>query len=110
AGVLWVDLHLHAMRIIAEGLRTLGLLRGSTEELVEGGAVRLFFPHGLGHMLGLDVHDCPGGRKRQQPMPPKVSLRFNARLEPGFVVTVEPGIYFIASLINDQKMRSQYRR
>jgi len=110
AGVVSGDLHLHSMSVLAEGLRSLGFLRGSTEELVVGGAVRLFYPHGLTHMLGLDVHDCMGGQRRQLKSPDHVRLRFNARLEPGFVITMEPGVYFTAALLNDPAMRKRYGR
>jgi len=107
-GVVSADLHVHSMRVIAEGLKSLGFLRGATDGLVEGGAVRLFYPHGLTHMLGLDVHDVTGGKKRKMPNPTKVPVRFVARLEPGFVITMEPGIYFIAALLNDPKLRRKH--
>ena len=110
AGILSGDLHFLSMRIIAEGLKSLRLLRGPTDELISGGAVRLFYPHGIGHMLGLDVHDALGGRARQVPMPPNMRVRFNARLEPGFVVTVEPGIYFNDALLGDPQRRRRYRK
>jgi Xaa-Pro dipeptidase len=95
---------------IAEGLRSLGFLKGSTEELVETEAVRVFFPHGISHTLGLDVHDVQGGRKRRLAKPRKVKMRFRARLEPGFVITVEPGVYFIAALLHDPEKRRRHRR
>jgi Xaa-Pro dipeptidase len=108
-GVVSADLHVHSMRVIAEGLKSLGFLRGATDGLVEGGAVRLFYPHGLTHMLGLDVHDVTGGKKRKMPNPTKVPVRFVARLEPGFVITMEPGIYFIAALLRDPEMRRKHK-
>jgi len=61
--------------------------------------VRLFYPHGLTHMLGLDVHDVTGGKRRAMPNPTKVPVRFVAKLEPGFVITMEPGVYFIDALL-----------
>ncbi|OGS39342.1 MAG: hypothetical protein A2506_13155, partial [Elusimicrobia bacterium RIFOXYD12_FULL_66_9] len=94
-GICSADLHIHSMRVIAEGLKSLGILRGGTDGLVENGAVRLFYPHGLSHMLGLDVHDKAGGKRRKMKNPTKIPLRFVAKLEPGFVVTMEPGVYFI---------------
>ncbi|MDD5304923.1 MAG: aminopeptidase P family protein, partial [Elusimicrobia bacterium] len=94
-GIISADLHVHSMRVIAEGLKSLGLLKGETDGLIDGGAVRLFYPHGLTHMLGLDVHDVTGGKKRVLPNPTKVPVRFVAKLEPGFVITMEPGVYFI---------------
>lgn len=109
-GVTSMDWQRLAERKLAEGLRSLGLLRGSTDELVETEAIRVFFPHGIGHTLGLDVHDVRGGRKRQLRASRTGRLRFRARLEPGFVITVEPGVYFIAALIQDPKLRAKHRR
>lgn len=108
-GIVSADLHVHSMRAIAEGLKSLGLLRGEVDGLVEGGAVRLFYPHGLTHMLGLDVHDCTGGRRRVMPNPTKVPVRFVAKLEPGFVITMEPGVYFIAALLQDKELRRKHK-
>ena len=108
-GIVSADLHVYSMTIIAEGLKSLGLLRGDTSGLIENGAVRLFYPHGLTHMLGLDVHDTTGGKKRAMPNPTKVPVRFVARLEPGFVITMEPGIYFIAALLQDPGLRRKHK-
>lgn len=109
-GIISADLHVHSMRVIAEGLKSLGILRGGTDGLVDGGAVRLFYPHGLTHMLGLDVHDVTGGKKRVLPNPTKVPVRFVAKLEPGFVVTMEPGVYFIEALLKDPALRRKHRQ
>jgi len=109
AGETSADLHVKSMTLIAEGLKSLGLLKGETSGLVENGAVRIFYPHGLTHMLGLDVHDVTGGRKRRMKNPTNVPVRFVARLEPGFVVTMEPGVYFIAALLRDPRMRRKLR-
>ena len=109
AGVTSMELQLLAERCLAEGLRSLGLLRGATDELVETRAVRVFFPHGIGHTLGLDVHDVQGGRARRLPQQAPVKLRFRARLEPGFVITIEPGLYFIAALLHDPELRRRHR-
>jgi Xaa-Pro aminopeptidase len=76
---------------------------------VTGGAVRLFYPHGLTHTLGLDVHDTLGGRRRKIPLPANIKVRFNAFLEPGFVITMEPGIYFIGALLQDPELKRKYR-
>jgi Xaa-Pro dipeptidase len=108
-GVISADLHVHSMTVIAEGLKALGILKGETSGLVEGGAVRLFYPHGLTHTLGLDVHDTLGGKKRKLPNPTKVPVRFVARLEPGFVITMEPGVYFIDALLKDPQLRRKHR-
>jgi Xaa-Pro dipeptidase len=108
-GIVSADLHVFSMRKLAEGLRDLGLLHGELDGLVEGGAIRLFYPHGLTHMLGLDVHDVTGGKKRKMENPTKVPVRFVAKLEPGFVITMEPGIYFIEALINDKALRQKHK-
>jgi Xaa-Pro dipeptidase len=103
------ELHRRSMRVLAEGLKSLRILRGGTDGLVENGALRLFYPHGLSHMMGLDVHDAPGGRRRRLRNPFKFLLRFVARLEPGFVVTVEPGLYFIGALLRDPENRRRHK-
>lgn len=104
-----LDLHLCAMRVLADGLKSMKILKGKTDDLMENGAVRLFFPHGIGHLLGLDVHDGMGGKRRAMPNPSKIKMRFIAKLEPGFVITVEPGLYFIDVLLNDRKNREKYK-
>lgn len=103
-GVDWRDIHLQAVQRIATLLREIGVLRCSVEEALESGAARLFFPHGIGHLLGLQVHDVGGTladrEGRKLPKPPKdPALRLTRVLEPGFVVTMEPGIYFIDALL-----------
>jgi Xaa-Pro aminopeptidase len=108
-GIISAELHVHSMSVLATGLKSLGLLLGTIESLVEGGAIRLFYPHGLTHMLGLDVHDTLGGKRRQMPNPTKVPVRFVAKLEPGFVITMEPGIYFIGALLNNPELRQKYK-
>ena len=102
------DVHLVAARTIASGLREIGLMRGDVDEAVAAGAHALFFPHGIGHMLGLDAHDMedlgdlvgyPEGEARSTQFGLNF-LRLARRLEPGFVITVEPGVYFIPALID----------
>lgn len=110
AGTTSTDLHRLSMRLIAEGLRDMRILKGGLDGLVDGGAVRLFYPHGIGHLMGLDVHDVSGGKSRRLANPEKVPIRFVARLEPGFVMTVEPGIYFIPALLKDKTLRRKHRR
>lgn len=107
-GVPFVDCHFAAAGAVARGLTELGLMRGDPTEAVAQGAHALFFPHGLGHMLGLDVHDMEAlgedfvgydlefSRSTQFGLS---GLRMARRLRPGFAVTVEPGIYFIPALI-----------
>ncbi|MFN0094131.1 MAG: aminopeptidase P N-terminal domain-containing protein [Dehalococcoidia bacterium] len=110
-GKEYKDLHLEASSQIAQGLVDLGILRGAADDLVERDAHALFFPHGLGHMLGLATHDsggCLAGRPRSDRFGLKW-LRADIPLAPGFVVTIEPGIYFIRALLTDAARREQYR-
>lgn len=109
-GIEYKELHLAACAQIAGGLVDLGLLRGSPEELVARDAHALFFPHGLGHMLGLATHDaggCLAGRTPSDRFGLKW-LRADLPLQPGYVVTIEPGIYFIKALIDDRSRREQF--
>jgi Xaa-Pro aminopeptidase len=110
-GVEWREVHLAVARDLAEGLVGLGILRGAPDSLVEQDAHALFFPHGLGHLVGLGVRDATGylpGRKRSERFG-LAFLRCDFPLEPGFVTTVEPGLYFIPALLNDPERRARYR-
>ena len=110
-GVEYRDLHLAASLGIARGLADLGLLRGAPGALVERDAQALFFPHGLGHMLGLATHDaggCLAGRERDD-RPALRYLRADLPLQPGYVVTIEPGVYFIRALLEDPDLRERHR-
>jgi Xaa-Pro aminopeptidase len=109
-GVEWREVHRTAALVIAGGLADLGLLRGTPEDLVASGAVSLFFPHGVGHLVGLGVRDAGGilFERRGDP-PPYPNLRIDLPLEPGIVVTVEPGIYFIPALLQDPERRRRHR-
>lgn len=100
----WRELHLCAHRMVARVLNEAGLLRMDPEEALQNGVTAAFLPHGLGHLLGLQVHDVGGLRPPHDaeplPRPPgHPALRLTRRLEPGMVVTVEPGLYFIDSLL-----------
>ncbi|MEO6397715.1 MAG: aminopeptidase P family protein [Tepidiformaceae bacterium] len=109
-GVEYRDLHLAACLGIASGLVDLGILRGGPEDLVERDAHALFFVHGLGHMLGLATHDaggCLAGRAASDRFGLKW-LRADLPLEPGYVVTIEPGIYFIEALLKDPRRRETF--
>ncbi len=103
------DVHVKAVKVIASGLNELGLMKGDVDEAVKAGAHALFMPHGLGHMMGLDVHDMEGlgedyvGYNKKTKRSDQFGLaylRMAKELEPGFVLTVEPGIYFIPALID----------
>jgi Xaa-Pro aminopeptidase len=116
-GVEFREIHFQAALKVADGLKGLGLMKGDMTEAVEAGAYALFFPTGLGHMLGLDVHDMEGlgedyvgytdGIKRRSEFGWR-SLRLARALEPGFVITVEPGIYFIPELIDQWKQAGKF--
>jgi Xaa-Pro dipeptidase len=105
SGMDFVTLNAHAHELVAEVLHEHGMLRCAAAEALERGVTRTFLPHGLGHLLGLQVHDA-GGRlaspdgARRDPPPEHPMLRLTRVLEPGFVVTIEPGIYFIPSLLD----------
>jgi Xaa-Pro aminopeptidase len=109
-GTEWHDVHRTAGRVIAEGLAASGLLRGDPDGLVESGAVSLFFPHGVGHMVGLGVRDAGGalpGRRQDPDAFPR--LRVDLPLRAGFAMTVEPGIYFVPALLRDEERRRRHR-
>ena len=111
-GVLYRDIHLHAASVMVDALKAIGLMKGDTREAVAAGAHSLFFPHGLGHMMGLDVHDMENlgqihvgydDEIRPSDQFGLAFLRLARRLQPGFVLTVEPGCYFIPALIDQWK-------
>ena len=109
-GVEYKSLHLQASATIAQGLVDVGVLCGSVDELVAADAHALFFSHGLGHMLGLSTHDCGGYLEGRLPEDRfgLAYLRADLPLEPGYVVTIEPGIYFVPALLNDPARRERY--
>ena len=102
------NVHFAAARVIAEGMKDLGLMKGDIDEALAAGAHAMFFPCGVGHMMGLDVHDMEdlgevwvgyGGEAKSTQFGLK-SLRLARELEPGFVITIEPGIYFVPQLMD----------
>ncbi len=109
AGIPYWNIHLNATTIISEGLTQLGLMKGDYKAAAQEGAHALFMPHGLGHMLGLDVHDMEDlgenfvgydEQTQRSNIFGHASLRCGRKLQKGFIVTVEPGIYFIPQLID----------
>jgi len=111
------DLHFIAARTVVSGLKDLGLMQGDVEAAVEAGAHALFFPHGLGHMMGQDVHDMedlgdivgyPEGEERSSQFG-LAFLRLARELAPGWVITLEPGIYFIPALIDSWQSEGRHR-
>jgi Xaa-Pro aminopeptidase len=112
------DLHFIACKIIATGMKDLGLMKGEVDDAVAAGAHALFFPHGLGHMMGLDVHDMEGlgedyiGYNKDVKRSTQFGtayLRFALPYKPGHVFTVEPGCYFIPELIEKWKAEGKFR-
>ena len=110
-GVKYMDVHMGVCHLMTERLKELGLMRGDVDEAVAAGAHAMFLPHGLGHMMGMDVHDMEGLDQIyvgfDEETRPNLEqfgtncLRMGRRLQKGFVVTDEPGIYFIPALIDD---------
>ncbi len=100
-GVKMEELHLGACRTILQGLKEIGIVKGDVEEMMQADIFALFFPHGLGHFLGLDTHDVGGYPKGVERIerPGIKYLRVRRELIPGMVITVEPGIYFIPALL-----------
>ena len=110
AGVRYRDIHETAKRTIVEGLCSLGIFRGEVDGLLERGAAAIFFPHGVGHLLGLDVHDMEDlgdragyapGRTRSKAFGDSY-LRLDRDLQPGMAVTIEPGFYQVPAILSDE--------
>jgi Xaa-Pro aminopeptidase len=108
-GLKWMDMHLDVCRLMTDRLKDIGLMKGNTDDAVEAGAHAMFLPHGLGHMMGMDVHDMEGLGQVYVGFDDEVRpstqfgtncLRCGRRIQPGFVLTDEPGIYFIPHLID----------
>jgi len=117
-GIKHVDVHLTAAKIIAAGLSQIGIMKGDLNAAVKAGAHALFFPHGLGHMMGLDVHDMENlgesfvgydDTTKRSDQFGLAYLRLAKELKPGFVFTCEPGIYFIPELIDQWKAKKKFK-
>ncbi len=116
-GIPYREIHLLSAKVIADGLKEIGLMKGNMEEAVSKGAHAMFFPHGLGHMLGLDVHDMEGMGENYVGYDDEIKrstqfgtafVRLGKRLQQGYVLTVEPGIYFIPALIDQWKAENKF--
>lgn len=116
-GIEYRDIHLLAAQVITQGLVDLGILQGNPADLLEMDAHALFFPHGIGHLLGLDVHDLEdlgdlagyeAGRKRSDRFGLGY-LRLNRPLKSGMLVTIEPGFYQVPAILNDAQNRAKYQ-
>ena len=117
-GKSYKEAHNKSAKIAVEGLSSIGIMKGNSSDAVDAGAHALFFPHGLGHMLGLDVHDMEGlgedlvgydNKSERSDQFGLAYLRLAKKLEIGFVLTVEPGIYFIPSLIDQWEAENKHR-
>ncbi len=115
-GCRYREVHMESCRALAEGLVELGILRGQVEDLVERDVHAVFYPHGIGHLMGLDVHDMEDlgdlagyqeGRVRSTRFGLNC-LRLDRDLRPGMVMTIEPGLYFIPELLDDSALRAKY--
>ncbi|KAF5138057.1 putative Xaa-Pro aminopeptidase pepP [Metarhizium anisopliae] len=110
-GMLWDDLHLHAHKVAIDGLLALGILKGDAKEILNARTSAAFFPHGLGHHLGMDTHDTGGNPNPNDPDKLFRYLRLRGHVPAGAVVTVEPGIYFCDFIIKpylDDHVHSKY--
>lgn len=116
-GTYYKEIHLNAAKIMTDGLIQLGLMTGNADEIVAEGAHALFFPHGLGHMMGLDVHDMEDLGENNVGYDETIKrseqfgtayLRLARKLQPGFVLTVEPGLYFIPTLVEKWKSEKKF--
>ncbi|HDL18716.1 MAG TPA: aminopeptidase P family protein [Bacteroidetes bacterium] len=116
-GISFKEVHLHAAKVIAAGMKNLGFMKGNSDDAIAAGAHALFFPHGLGHAMGLDVHDMEGLGEYYVGYNDKVKrsdqfglayLRFAKKLEPGHVMTIEPGIYFMPELVQQWKSQDKH--
>ena len=108
-GVEWSDVHKEAARILASGLKQLGLLACEPETALESGAISVFLPHGVGHMVGLKVRDVGGLLLQEERTHCGVRLRVDLPLQENFIMTVEPGLYFVPALLNHSETRAKYR-
>jgi Xaa-Pro aminopeptidase len=111
-GAEWKEIHLKTAIELTDGLINLKMMKGCADSLVEQGAHTLFFPHGVGHLVGLGVRDASGrypGRLKDE-TPALKNLRMDLPLAAGYVTSVEPGLYFIPSILNDAARRRQYRQ
>jgi Xaa-Pro aminopeptidase len=111
AGVEWHDVHRTVAAELAAGLRELGILQIGVEDALDSEAIALFFPHGVGHMVGLGVRDVGGrapGRAADQ-LYCGARLRVDLSTQEGFVMTVEPGIYFVPAILDDAQRRERFK-
>jgi Xaa-Pro aminopeptidase len=114
-GVRYRDLHLESARVLTRGLTSMGLMHGEVDGLVERGAHAVFFPHGLGHQLGLDVHDLESfgdhvhyPNRSRSPQFGTQYLRMDMDLKAGMTFTIEPGLYFVPAILHSAELRARF--
>jgi Xaa-Pro dipeptidase len=108
-GSQWKDIHLASAQVMAQGLKDLNILKVSSTDAIESGVISCFYPHGVGHMVGLRVRDVGG---KPNPNPKKYAgsrLRIDMQMQEGFLMTIEPGLYFIEALLNDSETRENFK-
>lgn len=108
-GVMWRDVHLHAASVLTEGLLQLGIMKGSVSALMEKEVISVFFPHGVGHLVGLRVRDTGQMENLQPKTYAGARLRVDIELEEDHLITVEPGCYFISALLDHPDTKSKYK-
>lgn len=108
-GTEWSEVHNTAGRIMAQGLKDFNILNCSADEALETGAISVFFPHGVGHLVGLRVRDVGGVANKPVQKFNGVNLRVNFPLQENYLVTVEPGLYFVKALIENPEIRSKHK-
>lgn len=110
SGVLWEDVHSRAHEVAIEGLLHLGILKGDKEEIFASRVSTVFFPHGLGHYLGMDTHDSGGNANYADPDPMYKYLRIRGKIPAGAVLTNEPGIYFCRFIIEPALQHKKFSK
>jgi Xaa-Pro aminopeptidase len=108
-GTQWHDVHIASARVIAEGLKSLNIITGEIDSVLETGAISVFYPHGVGHLVGLRVRDvgCPENKNPKKYC--GANLRVDLELKENFLITAEPGCYFIKALIDDAENRTNFK-
>ncbi|MCC6138936.1 MAG: aminopeptidase P N-terminal domain-containing protein [Bdellovibrionaceae bacterium] len=105
----WHSVHTTSARVIADGLKSLNIMRGSVDAALDTGAISVFYPHGVGHLVGLRVRDTGNEENIRPQKYCGVQLRVDFKLQENYMITVEPGCYFIKALIMDPQVRAKYQ-
>lgn len=108
-GTQWRDVHMKSARVIAEGLQQWGIWKGSVDSALESGAISVFYPHGVGHLVGLKVRDTGNPENTNPQRYYGARLRVDLALEKDYLITVEPGCYFARAFIEDREIREKYQ-